>query len=230
MVGDGLAIRINSDPGAERGELATDVEFQSRRRLHPEAAVERAVADGQRPAVETRVKPRRAQELEYSGRHQVRQHDLRLCGRSGELRSPPGQGLPPQACITAELVVGRDRPILVKVPKKHERLGGMRALVEDGIVEVVAVLVGRPVEPVAETIVQLAGCYSEDTRALTKNGLKLFNEIKKNDYVLSINPKTKNIEYKKIKRIIIDKYTGKMIHFKSRSCDLLVTPNHNMLL
>lgn len=73
-------------------------------------------------------------------------------------------------------------------------------------------------------------CYDEKTRALTKNGFKYFSELKNEDEVISINPITRDIEFKKIKKIIVQDYKGEMIHFKHRMDDLMVTPNHRMYL
>jgi len=75
-----------------------------------------------------------------------------------------------------------------------------------------------------------ASCYDETTRILTKEGIKKYSEIKNNDLLYTINEKTNEIELKPIKRIIIENYKGEMIHFKNRRIDLMVTPNHRMLL
>ena len=71
-------------------------------------------------------------------------------------------------------------------------------------------------------------CYDEKTRALTPNGLKKYNELKIGDLVFSLNPVTQEIELKPIEKVITQSYDGKMIRFKNKRIDLLVTPNHNM--
>ena len=71
-------------------------------------------------------------------------------------------------------------------------------------------------------------CYDENTKALTKNGLKSFREIKAGDKVLSINENSGEIEEKTVEKVIVQNYEGKMIHFKTSLADLLVTPNHRM--
>lgn len=73
-------------------------------------------------------------------------------------------------------------------------------------------------------------CYDEKTRALTSEGLKKYNELKRGDLVFSLNPVTKEIEFKPIEKVIIQKYRGEMIHFKNKRIDLFVTPNHNMFI
>lgn len=73
-------------------------------------------------------------------------------------------------------------------------------------------------------------CYDEKTRALTTEGLKTYKELKKGDLVYSLNPATKEIEIKPIEKVIIQPYKGKMIHFNNKRIDLMVTPNHKMLI
>jgi len=71
------------------------------------------------------------------------------------------------------------------------------------------------------------GCYDEATEVLTKNGWKYFKDVTLNDNFLT-RPQDGDLEYHK--PIAKQKYwhKGKMIKIKSRSTDLLVTPNHNM--
>ena len=71
-------------------------------------------------------------------------------------------------------------------------------------------------------------CYDQDTFALTKNGIKKFDEIKVDDKVLSINPKTGELEEKDVEAVIIQDYEGDMYHFESSRADIKVTPNHRM--
>jgi 5-methyltetrahydropteroyltriglutamate--homocysteine methyltransferase len=73
-------------------------------------------------------------------------------------------------------------------------------------------------------------CYDEETRALTKEGLKSFEELKSGDEVLSLNPVSRRIEWKPVTKIHLYPYSGEMIHFAGRSFDLLVTPNHTMYI
>ena len=73
-------------------------------------------------------------------------------------------------------------------------------------------------------------CYDEQTRAVTKNGFKKWNELKNGDKVLSINPISKEIEEKEIIKIISQDYCGDMISFKNKRIDLLTTPNHRFIV
>jgi len=71
-------------------------------------------------------------------------------------------------------------------------------------------------------------CYDEATRALTRNGFKNYWEISAGDKVLSLNRRTGQIEEKEVEGVVVQDYSGEMVHFKSSRIDLLVTPNHAM--
>ena len=73
-------------------------------------------------------------------------------------------------------------------------------------------------------------CYSADTRVLTKNGFKYFYELSKEDEIATLNIKTGYLEYQHPSDIYCFKYSGKLIRFVGKSYDLLVTPNHRMLV
>jgi len=72
------------------------------------------------------------------------------------------------------------------------------------------------------------GCYSEDTRVLTRDGFKHFYELTYEDELATLNPETEKIEYHKPTKIFVFDYKGPMVHFRSRSIDLLVTPDHKV--
>ena len=73
-------------------------------------------------------------------------------------------------------------------------------------------------------------CYSEDTEVLTNNGWKLFRSIDKTkDRFFTLNLKTKEIELQKPVNYFEFK-NKELINFHNNKIDLLVTPNHNMLV
>jgi phosphoribosylamine-glycine ligase len=72
-------------------------------------------------------------------------------------------------------------------------------------------------------------CYSEDTEILTEDGWKTFDKLKNSDKVATFDPKSKFFRFEKSQKIHWRKYSGKMIQFRNRNVDLLVTPNHKML-
>lgn len=72
-------------------------------------------------------------------------------------------------------------------------------------------------------------CYSADTRVLTKDGLRLFSELTFEDELLTINLKTRQLEYQCPSELAAFDYDGDLIHFAGRRYDFLVTPNHRMV-
>ncbi len=73
-------------------------------------------------------------------------------------------------------------------------------------------------------------CYSADTEVLTERGWMTFGELAKEDRVMIFQPEFKRIRLERPKAIYWRKYSGKMINFSHREIDLLVTPNHRMLV
>ncbi len=73
-------------------------------------------------------------------------------------------------------------------------------------------------------------CYDEKTRVLTTEGLKTYEELKPGDMVFSLNMKTGAVEEVPVKAVYTFDYEGEMIHIRGRRTDLLVTPNHRMLV
>ena len=73
-------------------------------------------------------------------------------------------------------------------------------------------------------------CYSADTEVLTEKGWKYFYDLNERDKVCTINPETDKIEYQKPLRYIAKDYDGKMLHFSQRSLDMMVTPDHKLLV
>jgi len=73
-------------------------------------------------------------------------------------------------------------------------------------------------------------CYSKDTQVLTEDGWKYFYEVSKNDKVFTLNNQTNEIELQQPTKFYKFNYRGKLYNFKSKKLDLLVTPNHNMVV
>ena len=72
------------------------------------------------------------------------------------------------------------------------------------------------------------GCYDSETEILTEHGWKRFSELTDSDFVWEVND---GMSISLVKpKIIVSDYVGKMIHYHSKSLDLLVTPNHNMVM
>lgn len=73
-------------------------------------------------------------------------------------------------------------------------------------------------------------CYSEDTEVFTEHGWKLFKDVDPSEQIWTLNLATKLVELdNQINQISYD-YSGDMIHFKNRTIDCLVTPDHMMVV
>lgn len=73
-------------------------------------------------------------------------------------------------------------------------------------------------------------CYDDKTEVYTNNGWKYFKDLQGDELILSINPANEKIEWVPFIAKVAYPYKGKMIHFKNRSFDLLVTPDHRMYI
>ncbi|MCD6093400.1 MAG: ribonucleoside triphosphate reductase [Candidatus Omnitrophica bacterium] len=73
-------------------------------------------------------------------------------------------------------------------------------------------------------------CYSKDTEVLTDSGWKYFYKVKKDDKIFTLNNQTNEIELQSPIKFYKFDYSGELYNFKSKKMDLLVTPNHNMVV
>ncbi len=93
-------------------------------------------------------------------------------------------------------------------------------------------ILSNPCNPKMQEILNLKvkhrECYDDQTQILTKEGWKSFKELTKDDKVATLNPKTKELVYQRIEKRMEYNYTGKMVYFKNKRINLVVTPEHNM--
>jgi hypothetical protein len=73
-------------------------------------------------------------------------------------------------------------------------------------------------------------CYADDVEVLTRSGWKLFTDCTDEDEFATRNIDTKMFEWQKATGFYCFPFDGELIHFKGQSVDLLVTPNHRMLV
>jgi PHP family Zn ribbon phosphoesterase len=73
-------------------------------------------------------------------------------------------------------------------------------------------------------------CYDEKTEVLTNNGWKKFSGIQNSDEICTLNLNNNQIEFQKPLKKFIYHYKGKMYRLKTKRVDLLVTPNHKLLV
>lgn len=75
----------------------------------------------------------------------------------------------------------------------------------------------------------LTGCYDEQTEILTEEGWIFFKDLTKQHNIFTLTDKNK-IEVHKPNKLFKYDYDGELYEFKTKSLDLLVTPNHRMVV
>ena len=71
-------------------------------------------------------------------------------------------------------------------------------------------------------------CFSSDTECYTKQGWKRYEQLTKDDEILSVNPNTLEIEWSGINEIIYYNVDEDLFHFKKSHMDILCTKGHRM--
>lgn len=72
-------------------------------------------------------------------------------------------------------------------------------------------------------------CLSNDTKILSMDGWKSYNEVKEGDIIYTFNVKNGKLEKKIVDTIFTRHYEGKMYNLKNRSQDQLISPNHRVV-
>ena len=73
-------------------------------------------------------------------------------------------------------------------------------------------------------------CYDDQTRVMTRSGLKLFRDLTSTDEVMTLNPATNQVEYHVPSNHIALQYKGDMHHFQGKGISLRVSPDHSMFI
>ncbi|MDY6775215.1 MAG: DNA polymerase domain-containing protein [Halobacteria archaeon] len=73
-------------------------------------------------------------------------------------------------------------------------------------------------------------CFSGDTDLVTEDGVRNIKDIETGDYVYSVDPETKQVEFKEVVETYEYDYSGEMVDIETRHTDFSVTPNHKMLV
>lgn len=71
-------------------------------------------------------------------------------------------------------------------------------------------------------------CYSMDTEILTQRGWVLYDDLRDDDLIYTLNPNTLEGEWSGFHSRFKKPYKGKMVSFKGVDIDLCVTPEHKM--
>jgi hypothetical protein len=73
-------------------------------------------------------------------------------------------------------------------------------------------------------------CFRPSAQILTQDGWKFIKDVTVGETVLTLNTDTGNSEWEQIDRVVNESYSGKMISFKAKNIDTMVTPNHRFFL
>lgn len=77
----------------------------------------------------------------------------------------------------------------------------------------------------------LISCYSEDTEALSISGWKLVKDLFVGESILAFNAEDERCRFQPVEAMNRSLYKGLMVHIEAdRHVDLLVTPNHRVIL
>ena len=71
-------------------------------------------------------------------------------------------------------------------------------------------------------------CFDDQTEILTKRGWICFSQLTKQDEVATMTKSEHVFEWQHPTEITADPYQGTMYHFRARTLDMMVTPNHGM--
>lgn len=90
--------------------------------------------------------------------------------------------------------------------------------------------VGKDGKPRVPTLYDIDGCYSDDTEVLTRRGWLHHGQITMSDDVACFDAATGEVQYHQPERIIRREHDGEMYRFAGNSFDMLVTPEHRMVV
>ena len=72
-------------------------------------------------------------------------------------------------------------------------------------------------------------CYDAETEILTRDGWVPFPDLGDGVEVLGVNPTTLYARWEAPTRYVRERYIGEMIHYRSQTAELMVTPDHRMV-
>lgn len=74
------------------------------------------------------------------------------------------------------------------------------------------------------------GCFDENAEILTRGrGWVKFSDLTENDYVATMEKASHEFQWQKPTRVVNQPYSGELIHFKSRTFECRVTPDHKFM-
>lgn len=80
------------------------------------------------------------------------------------------------------------------------------------------------------TLYDMAGCHDEETEVLTNDGWKRHVELDGSEEVACFDLESETLKYLRPSDYHVYPYKGEMHHFKGKSMDIMVSPNHRMVI
>jgi NAD synthase len=110
--------------------------------------------------------------------------------------------------------------------------GNLRARIRMALLYYNANLMNRLVVGTGDRSELLLGyfCYDSQTRVVTPDGPKYYWELEQGDRILSMDLRTRKVVEVPAASVNTFDYDGEMVAVRSRHLDLMVTPNHRMLI
>ena len=72
-------------------------------------------------------------------------------------------------------------------------------------------------------------CYDGETEILTRDGWVRFPDLRPDTEVMAVDPATLEARWERPTRYVRERHRGRMLHFKSDTADLMVTPDHRVV-
>lgn len=72
-------------------------------------------------------------------------------------------------------------------------------------------------------------CVDDATEALTSQGWKTVDELRRGDLVASFDMATESLVWKPVKKVFQKHMDGEMVHVKNRNLDMFMTPDHRVV-
>lgn len=129
--------------------------------------------------------------------------------------------------MTANWIIAERLILPIRVVKVGEK---DRPATEDDIQDVVNQLAAVANDPNLSIVTHHAFCYDEETEVLTDEGWKFYDELNHDEKIMVFDPNTGQSFYEdpiSYKEFDVE---GPMVRVKSNKANMLVTPNHRMLV
>jgi NH3-dependent NAD+ synthetase len=157
-----------------------------------------------------------------------------------DLRATPDEDVKDARLVASELCIETKEIDVAPIHKSYmkslepNRLaeGNLRARIRMSLLYYHANLMNRLVVGTGDRSELLLGyfCYDSQTRVMTPEGPKYYWELEQGSPVLSMDLRTRKVVEVPVGSVNTFDYDGEMVAVKSRHLNLLVTPNHRMLI